>query len=631
MKSSIIIKIFNLSRPVKRTIQVVSDSTLIALCFWMAMALRLQGIYTKIEFESWLVLATVIPVTVFAFARLGLYRSVVRYMAERAFTVIIIGAGISAATMFGTSQYFELGIPRSVPGIYFSLFVLATGSTRLGMRLVHLAARDAGRTPVVIYGANEAGRHLMRSLQESRNYRPYFFIDNSPQLQGTNISGLPVMNLENAKKKLENQAPVVALIAIGSENLTLQRQASKEMTDLGLEVRLMPKMSDLISGRVKITNLRKIKIDELLGRDPVQPLPELMSSTTSGLSVMVTGAGGSIGSELCRQIIRLAPKRLVLLEISEYALYSTIEELDATNKEFNYGVELVPILGSVTQNNVTTLAISENSVQTIFHAAAYKHVPLVENNAVEAVRNNILGTLITAQTAGQLGVKNFTLISTDKAVRPTNIMGATKRLAELVIKDMAEEYPSTNFCSVRFGNVLGSSGSVVPKFEKQILKGGPLTLTHPEITRYFMSIQEAAQLVIQSSAMAKGGEVFLLDMGKPIRIIDLARTMCSLHGKFLQTDEMKLPPEQNSIQLKITGLRPGEKLYEELLVSGTEVSTLHPRIKCDNSRSTQDINIQAVINQCLGLRSNTEVAEALAILPIEYTKDFRHTDQVCDN
>ena len=622
----IIKKIFSLPRPAKRVIQVTSDGVMVVFCFWLAMALRLDGILTEIKPKSWMTLTTVIPVTIFIFARLGLYRSVVRYMAERAVTVILIGAATSSAVMFLTSQYFLLEVPKSVSGIYLTLLVLSTGGTRLLMRAIYLGARESDRAPVAIYGAGEAGRLLVRLLHESKNYRPALIIDDDASLHGTTVSGIPILPLEAAKKKTSEDGVKTALIAIGDSDPKGRRQAAFSMTELGLEVRMMPKMSDLISGRIRVSNLRNVKIEELLSRDPVEPDYTLMSQTTRGRSVMVTGAGGSIGSELCQQILRQLPRRLVLLEVSEYALYTITEELTAAIMTQEYDVELVPVLGSVTRQDVIERAIKENAVETLFHAAAYKHVPLVEQNASEAVRNNALGTQLIAQAAGRLGVQHFALISTDKAVRPTSIMGATKRLAELAVSEAARAHPGTKFCSVRFGNVLSSSGSVVPKFEKQIREGGPITLTHPDITRYFMTIREAAQLVIQASAMADKGDVFLLDMGDPVRILDLARTMCALHTQHLHTDLTKEAPE-GAIKLEVTGLRPGEKLYEELLVTGLEENTPHPRIKCEQTAGKELTNLGSEIDSLLRLHGDSAVAQALSNLPLEYTMDNSHQTQ----
>ena len=587
------------------------------------MALRLDGIFTEIRPKSWITLATLIPATVLAFARLGLYRAIVRFMAEKSISMILLGAAISSAVMFATSQIFLLGVPRSVSGIYFSLLVLSVGGTRLVMRYLFLVSKNNERIPVVIYGAGEAGRLLMNSLQNSKNYRPCFFIDDDTRLHGSSLAGLPILSLKQAEKKISDTGVLTALIAIGDHDLKGQRTAAAVMAGFGLEVRMMPRISDLVSGRIKISTLRQVKIDELLSREEISPNPMLMSHTTRGRSVMVTGAGGSIGQELCRQVVGQSPSRIIVFDVSEYALFTITEELNSTIAAQRCDIELVPVLGSVVQQEVIERTIVENDVETIFHAAAYKHVPLVEANAAEAVRNNVLGTHLTAQVAGRLGVKHFTLISTDKAVRPTNIMGATKRLAELAVSQAATKYPSTKFCSVRFGNVLGSSGSVVPKFEKQIREGGPITLTHPDITRYFMTIQEASQLVIQASALAESTDVFLLDMGEPVRILDLARTMCTLHARHLHTNETERAPE-GSIALEITGLRPGEKLYEELLLSGREVSTAHPKIKCEVTPIEEKIDFLKVINGLLLLKTNDKIAKALERLPLGYVMDKRY-------
>lgn len=589
------------------------------------MALRLEGIFTEIKLTTWMALALVTPATLFTFARLGLYRAIVRYAAEKVALSIIIGAAISATVLFLTTQYFALAVPRSVPLIYFSLVLLTTAGTRLFIRTIYLNSRDVSRSPVAIYGAGEAGRFMLRALQESKNYRPSLFIDDNAYLHGSDIAGTPILPLQLAREKIAADGVKTALIAISDTDLKGQRQAAAMMADLGLEVRMMPKVSDLISGRLKISSLRKVRIDELLGRDVVKPIPELMSRTIRGKSVMITGAGGSIGSELCRQILNQDPRRIILYEISEYALYTIVEDITATIAAQKLDIELIPKLGSVTNQATVEATIIQNNVDTIFHAAAFKHVPIVEVNAREAVRNNAFGTYITAHAAGRLGIKYFALISTDKAVRPTNIMGATKRLAEFTVSDAAMNYPNTKFCSVRFGNVLGSSGSVVPKFEKQILNGGPLTLTHPEITRYFMTIPEAAQLVIQASALADTGNIFLLDMGEPIRILDLARKMCALHSKRLFAGEKIAAPE-GAIQLEITGLRPGEKLYEELLITGLEVNTIHPKIRYEPPSNVTGIDWKATIENILNMDSDLKIANALSDLPLEYKMDAIHTD-----
>lgn len=613
--------LFNLDRRKKRIIQVVFDGFSIVFCFWLAMALRLDGDVMAMTARPWLVLIPVIPVTIFAFVVLGLYRAVIRYMADRAVRTVAIGVLISAVSMFLLSQGLGLRVPRSVPGIYLALLLIVVGGTRFIMRGIYLSTQAATREPVLIYGAGEAGRQVLWALEQSRNYRPALFVDDNGKLSGSEIGGVRVVRPDQAPTRIKNFGIKTALIAIPDSAPEGRRHAAQVLTDLGLEVRVIPNMSDLVSGRVRISELRRITVEELLGRDPVPPLPDLMSKTTHGKSVMVTGAGGSIGSELCRQILEQRPSRIVLFENSEYALYRILEELQDLLPTQDHATQLVPILGSVTQEELVARAMTDNAVETLFHAAAFKHVPLVEANILEGLRNNVFGTKCVAEAAGRLGVKHFTLISTDKAVRPTNIMGATKRVAELVMQATARTFPQTRFCAVRFGNVLGSSGSVIPKFTEQIRKGGPITLTHPEITRYFMTIPEAAQLVIQASAMAEGGEIYLLDMGEPIKILELARTMARLQGRetFIVGRERSIA---NGVAIRITGLRPGEKLHEELLVNGATKRTTNPRIMLEDPIAERDIrpieNAMLALECALRTEDQMHALTLLQRMPIGY-------------
>lgn len=464
--------LFQMPRGAKRLVQAAFDAVAIAFCFWLAMVLRLDGIFSLIHYHTWSVLLAVVPVTIGAFVTLGLYRAVVRYMADRALKVVFLGVAISSVTMFLVSQALGLGVPRSVPAIYFTLLLIMVGGTRFIMRSIYLSTKDEGRAPVLIYGAGEAGRQLLQALDQSRNYRPALFVDDNAAVHGSEIGGVRVIAPSRAPDHIARMGVKTALLAISDAYPDGRRRAAKMLTDLGLEVRVIPSVADLVSGRVRISELRRVRVEELLGREPVPPIPELMSKTTSGKSVMVTGAGGSIGSELCRQILEQGPKRLVLLDVSEYALYRIHEDLLERTAATGSQCEIVPVLGSVVRKDLVSRTIRENGVDTLLHAAAYKHVPLVEANVMEGVRNNVFGTEAVADAAGESGVKNFTLISTDKAVRPTNVMGATKRLAELVMQAKAQTYPGTKYCAVRFGNVLGSSGSVIPKFEKQIAAGG---------------------------------------------------------------------------------------------------------------------------------------------------------------
>ena len=609
--------LFQLPRGPKRAIQIAFDVMAMAFCFWLAMVLRLDGIATTLQPQSWAVLLAVVPVTIAAFVALGLYRAVIRFMADRALKTVSIGVAVSAVTMFATSHYLDLFVPRSVPGIYFALLLIVTGGTRMIMRSIYLTSKDEGREPVLIYGAGDAGHQLLQALDQSRNYRPAIFVDDDKKMHGADIGGVRVIRPALAAQNIKALGIKTALLAISTANAEGRRRAARMLSDLGLEVRVIPNVSDLVSGRIRVSELSRVTVEELLGRDPVPPIPELMSKTTTGKSVMVTGAGGSIGSELCRQIMSQGPARLVLFDVSEYALYRIHEELTEALAASGGDCVLVPVLGSVVRKDLVARTITDNAIETLFHAAAYKHVPLVEANVVAGVRNNVFGTEAVAEAAGALGVKTFTLISTDKAVRPTNVMGATKRLAELVMQAKAQEYPGTKYCAVRFGNVLGSSGSVIPKFEKQIAAGGPITLTHPEITRYFMTIPEAAQLVVQASAMATRGEIYLLDMGEPIKILDLAKTMARLHGRQIFVEGMDGGPA-DAIRVSITGLRPGEKLYEELLVDGSNLQTKHPRVMCELGE-LPDVKIVAdwlsAITEC---SDDLKVVALLREMKLEY-------------
>lgn len=614
---------FILGRGYKRAILILYDVLAIAFCFWLAMALRLDGLFTEIPSRAWTVLVAVIPSTILMFFGLGLYRVIVRYMTDRGVYLILIGATVSAIVMFAVSQFFSLNVPRSVPGIYLALVLVVIIGARFSMRSLFLSLKDRNRIPVLIYGAGEVGRQLLSSLEQSNNYRPSFFIDDNPKLENTEIRGIRVFNRVDGEKHAHRLGIKTALLALSDREPETRRVIAQRLASWGVEVKVIPNILDLVSGRVRISNLRRITVEELLGREPVLPMPEYMSATTLGRSVMVTGAGGSIGSELCRQILQQGPKKLTLFEASEPALYHIYEELIDRCEKMNLDAEIVPVLGSVVNEESVRRAFSEHDVENVYHAAAYKHVPLVESNMLEGLRNNVLGTLHVARLAGQMGVEHFTLISTDKAVRPTNVMGATKRVAELVMQANAKQYAKTKYCAVRFGNVLGSSGSVIPKFESQIQAGGPITLTHPEINRYFMTIPEAAQLVIQASAMSVRGEIYLLDMGRPIKILDLARTMARTMGRdtFIEGVE---PANVDAIAIKITGLRPGEKLYEELLVTGDEQPTLHPRVRAETSNLV-DLNqvdawLEDIHRMCNEGRS-ADVVPFLSELPIEYSSE----------
>ncbi|MBF9038844.1 polysaccharide biosynthesis protein [Rhodobacterales bacterium LSUCC0246] len=587
------------------------------------MALRLDGIGTTIEVRQWLVLISVLPITIFTSIYLGLYRAIIRYMADKAARTIVVVCGISALSMFITSHLLELGVPRSVPGIYFALVLIATAGSRFLMRSLYMRNTSNERDPVVVYGAGEPGRMVVQALTQSRTYRPGIVIDPTGALHNRDMNGVPIMSPNRAADFIAKRNFSSGIVAMYGDAAEAIRKAGQFLSDCGLEVRVMPALDDLVAGSARVSEFRRITIEELLGREPVAAIPTLMKKTVRGKSVMITGAGGSIGSELCRQILSHDPKKLVLLEISEFALYQIHEELISQLTEGRGGVEIIPVLGSSADKELLRRVIADHQVNTLLHAAAYKHVPLVESNVAQGAQNNILSTIVASQVAGELGVDTFTLVSSDKAVRPTNVMGATKRVAELAMLEISKSYGRTRYCAVRFGNVLGSSGSVIPKFEQQIRSGGPITITDPEIIRYFMTGKEAAQLVLQASAMSDGGEIFLLDMGKPVKIIDLARTMAKLHRKHTYVEGAEKTLE-NSIAIRFTGLRPGEKLYEELLVTSQSEATDHPRImkEADAHREMHSISQKKIeqLEKIIRQGDDSEIRKLLSELPIDYNQ-----------
>lgn len=569
-------RFLELPRRVKQAISVVADLVILALAFWLALALRFETFVPDIAPYIWQMIAApllAIPV----FIRLGLYRAVIRFMEDRVVFVVAGGVTISVLLLAALITFWQSAqVSRGVLTIYWLLAIIGIGATRFLGRSWFLRAerlRDS-RKRVAIYGAGSAGTQLAYALRAGREYLPVVFIDDGMHVQRTEVAGLRVYSPDDLGRIVKAKEVDEVLLAIPSASRARRLAVIDQLEALHCKVKLVPGMADIVSGNLAVDAIRDVEIEDLLGREPVPPNDALLSSCIAGKVVMVSGAGGSIGSELCRQIVRLHPTRLVLVEISEFALYSIEQELLSVCQQEALKVDLVPLLGSVMHQHRLQLAMQSFSVQTVYHAAAYKHVPLVEHNPIEGIRNNALGTRRMAEAALAAGVQTFVLISTDKAVRPTNVMGASKRLSELVLQALARQSTTTRFCMVRFGNVLGSSGSVVPLFRKQIAAGGPITLTHQDITRYFMTIPEAAQLVIQAGAMGVGGEVYVLDMGQPVKIIDLARRMIHLSGLEVQDE---LHPD-GDIAIKIVGLRPGEKLYEELLIGENVEGTTHPLI-----------------------------------------------------
>lgn len=587
-----------LSRKVKACILISADIVFTFLALWGAFSLRWSEWYTP-RGDEWYLFAAAPFLCVPIFIRLGLYRAIIRYIEMRALWTIM-----QASTLYALLFAFVLyvsgigGIPRTVSLLNWLLIVLLACGSRFFMRWwlsdvvyrVEDGYEDFTRQNVVIYGAGNAGVQLASALIHGGRFRTVAFIDDNPVLHKQKINGIKICPLQALPYWKEKYRVSTVLLAMPSASRSRIREIIDALEPYAVHVLSMPSVSDIAQGRVTFDSLQEIDIADLLGRDPVEPVRSLLEANVTDKIVMVTGAGGSIGSELCRQIIRLQPRTLVLFELNEYALYSIERELTQVSQT----VQILPLLGSVTNHERVEKICSTFQVQTIYHAAAYKHVPMVEKNPAEAVWNNILGTLHTAQAAIKTGVETFVLISTDKAVRPTNTMGATKRFAELILQALSNN-AKTRFTMVRFGNVLGSSGSVVPLFREQIAKGGPVTVTDERIIRYFMTIPEASQLVIQAGAMGKGGDVFVLDMGEPIRIVDLAKRMIHLSGLQIKDDSHP----NGDIAIKFTGLRAGEKLYEELLIGDNVSETSHPRIMRAEESMIAWTELETMINTLL--------------------------------
>ena len=595
--------LLNLPRFIKRVVVMYFDVLVCAFSVWLSFGLRLDD-WGYFQISQWWVLIAAIGFSFPLFITFGLYRAIFRYIGSAAL------ASMARVFIIYTCLFFLVfaiigvqGVPRSIGIIQPILLFIGIGTSRYFIRVwlgdINSVQKSFHQvTPLaLIYGAGSAGRQLAAALSLNKEMLVKGFIDDDKYLQGNTINGVPVYGNADIKSLMIRLEITDVLLAIPSVNQVRRNEIIASLNGCGVRVRTLPGVFDMASGRVKISDLHDLDMNDLLGRKVVPPDVALLEKNIRNKVVLVTGAGGSIGSELCRQIIKFSPRSLVLVDSSEHAIYQIYEELkkaivlqengnggeEASGDSHSVSgkaaqIKLIPCLASVRDAEQMFKIFAANQPATVFHAAAYKHVPLVEQNPAEGIRNNVLGTLTCAKLSLETGVSHFILISTDKAVRPTNVMGASKRIAELVLQAMAESAlkngQATQFSMVRFGNVLGSSGSVAPLFSAQIKAGGPITLTHPEVTRYFMTIPEAAQLVIQSSAMATGGDLFVLDMGQPVRIYDLAVKMVYLSGLMVK-DELH---PHGDIEIEVTGLRPGEKLYEELLIGANPQPTEHPKI-----------------------------------------------------
>ena len=566
---------FEFSRRVKQLLSASFDLALLTLSLWAAYALR----FTELWPEDWLldgsvlfILSPIMGITVFYF--LDLYRIIIQYVNLRMATTVIKGLFIVSIAVYVLIEIFNLTVPRSIP-IIFSLnsFLLIFGYRLLIHNYYQWRINKVKTYRVLIYGAGSAGNELLSSLLNNKDMQVVGFLDDNQKLAKTSIAGVMIYSTKSISEIIKKLSVDTILVAIPNSTREQRRVIVKRLSQYQVHVLTVPSITEILNG-VAVDNIRELDIEDLLGRDPIEPLPDLMAKSLKNKSVCITGAGGSIGSELARQCVKEGVKKLVLLDNSEFALYAIEKEL---NESEDSQTEIIPVLGSVTNMQLMLKTFIAHKIETVYHAAAYKHVPMIESNPISGIYNNAWGTKIAADAAVEAGVERFILISTDKAVRPTNVMGATKRVSELALQALASK-PNikTLFSMVRFGNVLGSSGSVVPLFRQQIASGGPVKVTHKDITRFFMTISEAASLVIQAGSMATGGEVFLLHMGKPIRIFELAEMMIKLSGYNVKSE---LHPD-GDIEILITGLRPGEKLYEELLVDNQSQETEHKKIFC---------------------------------------------------
>ncbi len=572
-----------LSRNVKQALLMVADAVMLSLAAWLSFGML--GVTTEGQLDRVLIFSAAgILLSVLGFYRIGLYRALLLYMGLQSGFIVLQGVTV-AAGLFGAVYYLVLSPAEpdnALVPIFWMIALLFVGGSRFVAKLAlqSLIQNFRPKEPVIIYGAGSSGMQLVAALQSGEQYLPVAFVDDSRHIIGSIVHGVRVYSPSSLSELIDNFSVRQILLAIPSASHAERKQILNRLEHLPVHVKTVPELFDMRSGKVPVDEIRDIDIEDLLGRDIVPPDTDLMGACITGKSVIVTGAAGSIGSELCRQIIGLQPRRLVLLDSFEFGLYDLELEMislrDAQRDNKNIPpTQIVALLGNVCNASLMEAVLERFSVDTVYHAAAYKQVPMVEKNVVEGVSNNIFGTAVSALAAQKCNVAHFVLISTDKAVRPTNVMGATKRFAEQVLQALSvREGGKTCFSMVRFGNVLGSSGSVVPLFRRQISQGGPVTVTHPEVTRYFMTVQEAAQLVIQAGSMASGGDVFVLDMHDPIKIVDLARKMIHLMGYDVKDENSY----RGDIAIEYTGLRPGEKLFEELLIGESVTGTEHPKI-----------------------------------------------------
>jgi FlaA1/EpsC-like NDP-sugar epimerase len=602
-----------------------ADAVCIPVALWTALLLKTGELPAEIAAALWLYAVAVLASTPI-FIRLGLYRAVVRFIGPKAIVAVVSGVTASALVLAAINAFLgDRGIPFAAIGIYWALALVYVGGSRILVRSL-MNARQVGPDRVVVYGAGAAGAQAAAALRLGGKFDPVAFLDDDLSMHGSVVSGIEVHAPSVLAKIIEEESVRNLLLALPSQTRHRRQEILKTLEPFPVRVMTVPDIADLVAGTARVEDLRDVDAADLLGRDPVPPSERLIAACIRDKVVMVTGAGGSIGSELCRQIVRLKPRRLVLFEMSELALYQIDRELRMVMERERLEFDLTSLLGNAHHKYRVREIIQVYGVQTVYHAAAYKHVPIVEQNVVEGIHNNVISTWYTAEAALECGVETFVLISTDKAVNPPNVMGATKRLAEIVLQGLHERGGRTKFCMVRFGNVLESSGSVVPLFREQIRRGGPVTVTHPDVIRYFMTIPEASQLVLQAGAMAQGGDVFVLDMGKPIRIADLARRMVKLAGLTVRDDQNP----DGDVEIRFTGLRPAEKLFEELLIGSNVSGTEHPMILRAMEHSLPWEQVQELLRNLLVAMQQFDVRAACDLLQAGVS-EYHPNDEIADS
>ena len=620
-------RLLELPRPTKRLIMLTADLVAVPTALWAALVLKFDQLQLPLSHIT-LLFAVAITSALLIFSLFGFYRTIIRFMAPKAMLVIAAGMTLAAVAL-GTFDRTvgDYQVPLSAFVIYWAFALLYLTGSRFAVRYIFLLPRNSrAAARVAIFGAGDAGARLSAVLMGGPDFEPVAFVDDKNSLRGSQINGIKVYGSEDLIWLVREKRIERILLAMPSASRRRRREILTQLEPLGVHVQSLPDLSDIIAGKARIDEIREVDVGDLLGRDPVPPNPKLFESCIRGKCVMVTGAGGSIGSELCRQILMVSPRQLILFEMSELALYNIERELKQLADEERLSVDVVPLLGNAHHKHRVREVLATYAVQTIYHAAAYKHVPIVEHNIVEGIHNNVISTWHAAEAALESEVETFVLVSTDKAVNPTNVMGATKRLAELVLQGLQERTTTTRFCMVRFGNVLASSGSVVPLFQEQIRCGGPVTVTHPDVIRYFMTIREAAQLVIQAGSMAKGGDVFVLDMGRPVRIDDLARRMINLTG--LTVRDAGNP--DGDIEIQYTGLRAAEKLFEELLIGSNITGTDHPMIMRAIEHSIPWPRMQRILDELLTTLASFDCRRALTLL-CESVAEYRPAPDIRDH